>query len=60
MRDLAEGGNDRTAGQSWFGLAGGGAIVRLSCVLADVVRMMELAGGNGRCKRGFGRQNPSS
>lgn len=46
--------------KSWFGLAGGGATVRLRCVLAEFVRVMEPGGGSGRCKRGFGRQKPSS
>lgn len=46
--------------KSSFGLAGGGATVRLRCVLAEFVRVMEPGGGSGRCKRGFGRQMPSS
>uniref|UniRef100_A0A0E0BSM9 Uncharacterized protein n=1 Tax=Oryza glumipatula TaxID=40148 RepID=A0A0E0BSM9_9ORYZ len=36
--------------KSWFGLAGGGATVRLRCVLAEFVRVMEPGGGSGSKK----------
>uniref|UniRef100_A0A0D3HUE3 Uncharacterized protein n=1 Tax=Oryza barthii TaxID=65489 RepID=A0A0D3HUE3_9ORYZ len=49
--------------KSWFGLAGGGATVRLRCVLAEFVRVMEPGGGSGAWelgkpsqKRRFGSQ----